>query len=201
MRLLVCVCLLTFSIASVHAQEAVVSHARFSRGASELEILGGVICSIDAGKPSKPTINFAQETVRFGLMLTAPRTIGWFPGNTELLLEAFGGEIYTDVGTAVLGANLVLRRNFLFRNSIFVPYAQAGGGGAWSDVARTEWQGILGSEWNFSLSFGLGVRVLLSDRCSLLLEHDAVHLSNAGSSDRNHGLNSLGGQIGLAYSF
>jgi hypothetical protein len=199
MRLLVCLSLANLLITFSHVQAA--ARDRFSVGATELEVLAGVICSVDSGKPSKPTVNFAQETLRFGIMLTDARRSGFFPGNTELLVEAFGGEIYTDAGTAVAAANFLLRRNFIIRDSIFVPYAQMGGGGAYSDLSRTQSQALLGSELNFSVSLGAGLRVLLSDRCSLLVEHDFEHFSNAGTTHRNHGLNSLGGQAGLAFSF
>lgn len=197
MKLLISV-FVFLGVGVVQAQDAV---ARFAAGSREVEVLGGALFSIDAGKSSKPTVNFAQETLRFGIMLTDPRLSGWFPGNTELLIEGFGGEIFSDVGSVIAGANLFVRRNFILGASQLIPYAQIGGGGAYSDLARTESQGLLGSEFNFSLSMAIGLRVPLSRRCSLLLEHDAVHFSNAGTSHRNHGLNSLGGQAGLAFSF
>ena len=168
--------------------------------AQEIEALGGAVFSVDAG-PGKPTLNFALGTIRYGISLTEPRQTGLFAGNTEVLFEAIGGAVVTGPGTVVAAGNILLRRNFGPSLWMVRPYAQLGGGGAYTDIAQDRTEVLLGSEFNFSAEAAVGVRILLNSHCSLLLEHNFLHFSNAGATSRNHGLNSIGAQAGLAFSF
>jgi len=171
-----------------------------ARGAGEIEVLGGAVFSIDAG-PFKPTLNFAIATIRYGIILTEPRETGLFAGNTELLFEGIGGSIVTGPGSAVAAANILLRRNFGSSRWVVRPYAQIGGGGSYTDISDDRFEVLLGSRLNFSAEAAFGLSVPLGSNCSLRVEHNFVHYSNAGSTSRNHGLNSIGAQAGLAFSF
>jgi hypothetical protein len=96
---------------------------------------------------------------------------------------------------------MLLRYNFIHPQAWVVPYFQVGVGGAYNDIVHDDSQSLLGSEDEVLLQGGLGARFPLNKRLSLMLESDLMHLSNAGSTQRNHGLNCLGGQAGLAFSF
>jgi hypothetical protein len=173
----------------------------FAKGATEVQVLGGAFFSIDSGLPTKPAINFALESLRFGIMLGDPGWSGFFRGNGELLVDVFGGQIFTGPGSGLAGALLMVRYNFIQEDSFAVPYCQFGGGGAYNDIASSESQSLVGSEIEFSLEAGLGVRFLLNERVSLTVEHDVLHLSNGGFARRNNGLNTLGGLLGIGVSF
>ncbi len=193
--------ILCCTLTAAYAQDAIAPpHAQFGPGHNEFEMLGGPIFSLDSG-PNKPAINFAIVSLRYGIMLTTPREGGWFAGNTEFLFEGYGGAIFTGPGNGVGALNLILRRNFLYSGATVVPYAQLGGGGVYTDVSRNKSEALLGSELNFSAEGALGLRFLLNARFSFLVEHNFVHYSNAGTTSRNHGVNSIGGQAGFALSY
>ena len=172
----------------------------FGQGATEIELLGGAFFSVDASDSSKPTINLAVESFRFGIMLTDPHQSGFLAGNVEFLSEGFAAQVFAGPGSTVAGVNLMLRYNFLHFRAWAVPYFQIAAGGAYNNIAHTQSESLVGSEFEFCLHSEAGLRVRLSERLSLMAEGGLFHLSNAGFADRNHGLNSLGGRIGMAIS-
>lgn len=174
---------------------------RFTKGMTEIEVLAGAFFSVDAGQPSKPTINLASENFRFGIMLATPGESGLLAGNAELLFEGFAAEVFEGPGTVVGGVGVILRYNFVRPHAVIVPYCQIGGGGALNDISRTESQSLVGADFEFTLQGSLGLRVLLNERCSLQVESGLLHLSNGGMTDRNHGLNAPGGLAGISFSF
>jgi len=176
-------------------------HQLFSAGTSEFELSAGAFFSLDSGYTYRPTINFAAEKLRVGLMLYNPHGSGLLAGNTELLLEGFAGQVFAGPGTTIAGGSALLRYNFIHPRAWVVPYFQVGVGGAYNDIVNDESQSLLGSEDQILLQAGLGARVPMNNRLSLMVESDLIHLSNGGSTQRNHGLNCLGGQAGLALSF
>ena len=122
-------------------------------------------------------------------------------GNAELLFEALASQVFAGPGRTIDGASVLFRFNFVHPQAWLVPYCQLGVGGAYNDISHAESQALLGSEFQVLLQGDLGVRVLLNERTSLMLESGLLHLSNAGSTERNHGLNCLGAQAGLVFSF
>jgi hypothetical protein len=59
-------------------------------------------------------------------------------------------------------------------------------------------QRLIGREWSFNLQAGFGVRYLCSDRCAFFLEANYRHISNADTADRNIGMNSAVGVVGVS---
>jgi hypothetical protein len=173
----------------------------FRRGAIEMEFVAGAFFSVDSGYSSRPTINLASQNLRFGVMLSDPGGSGVLAGNAELLVEAMVGEVFTGPGSTIAGGTAILRYNFVHPHRWFTPYCQLGVGGSYNDISDTESQALLGSEVQFLLEADLGIRAMLNDRLSLVVEGGLLHLSNAGTTERNHGLNCLGGSAGLAFSF
>jgi len=96
---------------------------------------------------------------------------------------------------------VVLRYNFVQPDSKWVPYVQIGGGAVYNDIYKDRSQRLTGQAWEIQASAAIGVRYLLNDRWSVNLEGGYRHISNAGMDDRNVGLNSLGGGIGLCRHF
>jgi hypothetical protein len=174
---------------------------RFDKGTTEVQVLSGAFFSIDAGNSTKPTTNFAFESVRCGIMLGGAGGAGFFRGNAEFLMEAVGGQVFAGPGSGFIGLDLMIRYNFVQPRARVIPYCQVGAGGAYNDIASTQTQSLVGSEYEFSLQAGLGIRFLLADRVSLMIEQNGFHLSNAGLAERNHGLNTLGGLLGVSVSF
>lgn len=63
-------------------------------------------------------------------------------------------------------------------------YGLSGWGGVYANIDRPE----TGTDGNFSLVIGAGVRYAATPRTSYLFEYRHLHLSNYGSDDQNNGI-------------
>ncbi len=173
----------------------------FEKGTRELQIGAGAFFSLHNRSEQRPTNNDADLSVRLGWMISTPDGDGFFRGNHELLVEAFGAFVFQGPGDGLGGLTLFLRRNFVQPDSRIVPYLQFGAGVLLNDIHDDPRQRRVGQAFEFSLQGGLGVRYLCSERCAVFLEGTYCHISNANLSDRNFGLNSWGGLLGASYFF
>jgi lipid A 3-O-deacylase len=179
------------------------SWSTFQKGANEFEILAGAFWGVgNEGTPKRPDTGLGLGSLRYGWMLTDPVGDGIFRGNFEFLTGLFGGGVFEGPGSYLVGADLVLRYNFVQPQAQVVPFFQISAGGVYSDIASDDpVQGLLGSDWNFALGSSIGVRWMLSKRLALTTAFEYRHFSNAGATDRNRGYNALGGLVGLAWFY
>lgn len=145
--------------------------------------------------------NFAPVSLRMGWMLTSPILSGAFRGNFEALIEAVGASIYDGPGDVLAGAMVHLRYNYVQPGAKWVPYVQAGAGGLYTDAAEDESQRLIGSDFEFCLQAGVGLRYLFNERWALAAEAAFTHISNAGRAERNVGVNAVGGMLGVSHFF
>lgn len=178
------------------------SNVSFHKGDKEIQSLTGAYFFFSPGSnPRHPAIDYSRSSYRFGLMLYDVNGSGFLRGNTELLAEASGGSVFQGPGNYLFGGALLLRYNFVQPQSKWVPYLQIGGGGLYNDVYKEQSQRLIGRNWEFDLQASVGLRYFLSQKWAVTLEGSYRHISNADTADRNLGLNSLGGGIGLNYFF
>jgi hypothetical protein len=178
------------------------SWSAFSRGNTEFEVLAGAYGGVNSkGTEKRPDYGFALASLRYGWMLNDPSGDGFFRGNWEFMLGAFGGPIFEGPGSYHVGADLALRYNFVQPGATVIPFFQVHAGGVYSDVSDDNAQGYLGTKTNFALGASLGVRWMLSERFALVTAIDWQHYSNAGHTDTNRGYNGLGGMIGVSWFY
>jgi predicted porin len=134
-------------------------------------------------------------------MLYTPRGSGFFRGNFEFLIEADGALDVQGPKTGAVGGNLVFRYNFVQPGSKWAPYVQLQGGGVYNDIAHDPYQHLIGRDEEFFLGVGVGVRYFLNPRTALTVEIDYRHNSDANTANRNIGLNSVGGMLGVSVFF
>ncbi len=174
----------------------------FLKGNKEIQSITGAYFFFSPGSnPRHPAIDYSRSSYRFGLMLYDVCGGGFLRGNAELLVEASGGSVFQGPGNYLFGGALLLRYNFVQPESKWVPYIQIGGGGVYNDVYKEQSQRLIGRNWEFDLQASLGLRYFLSEKWAVTVEGSYRHISNADTADRNLGLNSLGGGIGLNYFF
>lgn len=175
----------------------------FVKGAKEFQFMAGPIISFTRDPYRRPSINYISEDLRFGWMLSTPaaNSDSWLRGNAELLLEAFGGEVYQGPGSYLAGGTVLLRYNFVQPNTRLYPYGQIGVGALSNDIYKNHNQDLIGQDFEFNLQAAIGVQYLLTPRIAFSLEADYRHISNAGLANRNAGLNSVGGLAGLSVFF
>lgn len=173
----------------------------FAKGAKEFETVTGVFYFFDRGDNDGPSVDLAVESLRFGLMLSPPRGTGFFAGNYEFLAEVFGGPIFQGAGSVTTGATIFIRYNFIQPGARVVPYMQIGGGGIYTDISERESHGLVSLPVEFNLQGTGGLRFIVSRHWSILVEAGYRHISNASIKLPNGGVDSVGGDLGVAFSF
>jgi hypothetical protein len=205
---LLCLCAIPLAFAGVPAiQEPIVQRQPndnpFARGTKEFQELAGGFRFFQFHNTNNdyPSIDYVIDTLRLGVMLNDPHGSGLFAGNFEFLGEVFGGAIVVGPGDAIAGGTLIFRYNFIQPSARFVPYFQLGVGGVYTDIDETKSFGQVSLPVEFNLQGTAGLRYLLNDRWSLVGEFGYRHISNAGLHSPNVGIDSLGGNVGIGFSF
>jgi Lipid A 3-O-deacylase (PagL) len=173
----------------------------FAAGAKEFEAVSGAFFFFDTTKNNRPAIDYSLETLRLGVMLNDPWQLGLLSGNFELMGELFGGGVFDGPGDVLLGGSLVFRYNFVQPRERIIPYMQIAAGGVYTNIPEKESRGLISLPVEFNLQAGVGTRILLDDRWSLIIEGDYRHISNAEIKKPNFGIDSVGGNLGFGFSF
>jgi hypothetical protein len=169
-----------------------------------VQFLGGELISPTRhlGPTDVPRINLAPADLRLGVMVDGLCCEqGPCRGATEAILDLFGDSVVRGPGNVAAGASFLLRYNFVQPNCRFVPYIQAGGGILFNDIYKDHTQNAVGQVQEFALDAAVGFHYLVHPNWSIDLEADYFHISNAGMSTRNAGLNAIGGMVGITYYF
>jgi hypothetical protein len=175
----------------------------FTRNRLSLQVLGGAYFSpAGIGPRVQPRFNFAAIDVRLGWMLYCPCPDHCIlRGNVEALLELAVDPVFFGFGSIVTGPSVLLRYNFVQPDCKLIPYVQGGVGIVYNDAWRDHTQRAVGQQWEFYLQAMAGIHCMLHPKWSLDLEGGLLHISDANQSDRNGGVNALGGSLGLTYYF
>jgi len=182
------------------SKEDTISNFPYEKGTWEVQLLAGAFW--DPGLyDNRPRFDYALQSLRLGYVVTDLTGGGLFRGDLEFLLEAMGGQFFEGPASYLVGGNLLARWNFVQTpNPKWNPYIQIGGGGLYND-ADTGVQDVLGSNIEAMAIAGLGLRYHLNEKWAIVAEVTYRHISNAGTTERNRGLNSVGGQLGVSYFF
>jgi opacity protein-like surface antigen len=183
---------------------ALVSHeaeSNFSRGGKEFQNVTGAFFYFDTGRNNRPSVDFALDTLRLGIMLNDPAGPGLLTGNFELLGEVFAGPVVEGPGNVLAGGTLVFRYNFVQPSARLIPYVQVGAGGVYTDIPEKESGGLISLPVEFNLQAGAGTRIMLNDRWSIVIEGAYRHISNAEIKKPNFGIDSVGGNLGFGFFF
>jgi opacity protein-like surface antigen len=173
----------------------------FRAGGHEVELRGGALFSFLNSGVRKPVLDYSTASASFGWMLNDVHGSGFFRGNNEFVLEILGADTFKGPGHYFAGSQSLWRYNFVQPGAKLVPYFELGGGILVNDIYHNQTQRLIGEGFEFGLHSGLGVRWMLTDHWALSFEADYQHVSNAGLSRRNQGLNSLGSTLGINYLF
>ncbi len=174
----------------------------FHTGGLELQVLSGPMFSFQPTHDARPNFDYALTAVRLGYMLDTPRSHGFFRGNDEVLLETSGAAIFQGPGTGIGGASFLYRRNFVQPGARVVPYFGLGLGGVYTDIYHNRTERAVGSNFDFNLGAHLGVRIQLG-QTPWAVDAEAAyrHISDAGITRRNDGIDAIGGLIGFSRFF
>ncbi|MEO7168142.1 MAG: acyloxyacyl hydrolase [Spartobacteria bacterium] len=173
----------------------------FARGSLEVQNVVGTYFFFDTGRNNRPSVDFALNSTRLGIMLSNPHSSGLLAGNFELLGEIFGGGIFQGPGNVMAGATLLFRYNFVQPQARVLPYLQIGAGGVYTDILEKESRGLISLPVEFNLQGTVGTRIMLNDRWSVVVEGVYRHVSNAEIKKPNFGIDAAGGNVGFGFFF
>ena len=173
----------------------------FAKGSHEFQNVAGVFYFFDRGDNDGPAIDLAVDSIRLGIMLSSPHGSGFFAGNWELLGEVFGGGNFHGPGSVETGGTLIFRYNFIQPNARVIPYMQIGTGGIYTDIPERESHGLISLPVEFNLQGTGGLRFMLDNKWSLILEAGYRHISDGTIKLPNRGVDSVGGDVGLGFFF
>ena len=179
----------------------VIVQGPFDRGSWELEGGAGFYGSFSESAAKRTTVDYELNDLRVGWMYDSPRHAGIWRGNNEFMLEALYAHITFGPGHYVAGAGIMYRYNFIPMDSKFVPYLQIGAGAVGNDIYKDPQQGELGQSFQFLLQAAVGVKYLITDQWQISTELGYRHLSDANMTEKNEGLNSVGGLVQISYMF
>jgi len=133
--------------------------------------------------------------LRLGKVLTGQHGSGFLRGNLEYAgdlvpIYVLSGPVNTAYGVAI--NPFMIKWNFTGGRR-FAPYAELGGGVLFTNTEvpfRT-------SNINFTPQMGVGMHIFTREKRSVTLDFKYIHISNAGMSVPNPGINTL--QVGIGY--
>jgi hypothetical protein len=171
------------------------AQARPEDGGHEIEVWTGGGHSTSGGTSDTGVWNLG---LRYGWILTRPHGPGFLKGRFEAAVDAVPVfMVFQPANTAYgFGVNPVnLKWNFASRGSI-VPYIELGGGALFTnnEVPSST------SKINFTSGAALGTHIL-REKYNWSLELRYMHISNAGLSSPNPGLNTVQVRLGIGRFF
>ncbi len=120
----------------------------------------------------------------------------WYRGNWEGRAELFAGAQFSPNNDWFIGLTPHLRYN-LATGTRWIPFVDAGAGVTVMGIDQPD----LSSVFEFNLQAGTGVHWFVRDKLAVTVEARYFHISDAGMSRPNFGLNGVTGMIGLTWFF
>ncbi len=141
--------------------------------------------------------HWALGVVQYGRMLSDPVGDGtWHRGNWQLLAEVFGGMQFHPSDAYLWGVAPLVRYNFT-PGGRWVPFVDLGAGLSGTDIR----DGDVSSTFEFNLQIGAGTHYFLRDDLAVTAQLRYFHLSDAGISSPNLGVNNFTLLLGVNLFF
>ncbi len=136
-------------------------------------------------------------TVSYGRMVGDVLGAGhWYGGNFEVRGEVFLAPQVNSDGYWTIGLTPLLRYNFA-TGTRWIPYVDLGVGIAFTEIRAPD----LGASFQFNEQAAAGVNYFFTDDLAVNCEIHFLHISSAGISKPNRGVNTVGPSIGINWFF
>lgn len=166
------------------------AQTRLEEGGHEVQVWAGGGHSVSGGTPSTGVFNVG---LRYGWIVTAPHGPGFLKGRFEYAVDAVPVCLVFQPANTTYGFGvnpLGLKWNFATRESL-VPYIELDGGTLFTThKVPTGTSGV-----NFTSSAAFGLHFLRDRAWSIEVRY--MHISNAGLSSPNPGLNTVQVRLGV----
>lgn len=146
---------------------------------------------------SKEHHDLALASLSYGYMLGSVEGEGhWYRGNWEFRGELFSGAQFSPTDDWLVGLTPHLRYNFA-TGTRWIPFVDVGAGVSATSIGAPD----LSHYFEFNLQAATGVRWFIRDNVALSIEARYLHMSCAGLSSPNLGLNNVNGMVGISWFF
>jgi hypothetical protein len=146
---------------------------------------------------SKERHDLALQSISYGYMLGPVKGEDhWYRGNWEFRGELFSGAQFSPTSDWLVGLTPHLRYNFA-TGTRWIPFIDAGAGVSATDIGPPD----LSHYFEFNLQAAAGIRWFIRDNVALSIEARYLHMSCAGISSPNLGLNNVNGMVGISWFF
>jgi opacity protein-like surface antigen len=183
-------------LGSAHRTDAFDADAAFPRGGYVLSLEGGYGEQFDAWNTTITGLDFFNVGVRMGLLPWGAVGSSAFKGAFEIGLEPIYQRFVEPETAFFAGLGAVARYHFLPLGR-FVPYLELGAAPGYTDLNVREQQ----TNFVFLLFGGVGASFFVAEQTALYAGYRLQHISNAGTSTPNQGINSHTGVIGVSFFF
>lgn len=161
------------------------------KGTNEWGLMTGYGLSNALGA-SKPGIDFVTLLPRFGYVFAEFGEKPPWKGSLQAVVEAVPALVAFEDSQTIYGGgfNLLLRYD-ISTGTRLVPFLEGGAGVLISTPQSTEPKSqFRASQFNFTLQIAPGLRYFLSKRTAISVEYRFHHISDAGLTEDNPGINS-----------
>lgn len=166
----------------------------FRKGTQEVGLSGGYAMG---GKffGTSATHNFVLGDLHAGWVLSDVVMDNTFlRGNWEFLTHFFGGKQINKRNANLVALNPAICYDFATGTRL-VPFIEGAAGVMYTDIRKPD----LGSDFQFNEFAGVGTHYFLTEHFSMSVEFRYMHISNAGISSPNRGVNTIPILVGLNY--
>ncbi len=165
------------------------------QGTIEAGAVVGFLQGLDVGT-SEPNRSATYVLPRIGKVVTGDLGKDLYVGNFEVLFEPLYAHYWEPFHGEAAGGSALFKYNFLAFGR-WMPFWDLGLGMLWTDLApRIPEQS---EQFNFVLESGTGTQYFMTESIALTIGARFHHISNAGIGDRNLGLNSVLGYVGVSF--
>ena len=181
------------------ADEPDYARRTFKAGTVEAGISAGFWQAVEAvNHPQSLDRSAVFVLPRIGVVANDEFKAGLLSGNVEFAVEPFIARFIKPFAAEAIGGTALVTYNFVSFGR-WVPFWDAGAGLLWTNLApRIPEQS---TTVNFVLETGPGVHFFITSSLTIRTGVRFYHISNAGTGDRNTGLNGVLGTVGLSWLF
>jgi opacity protein-like surface antigen len=183
-------------LGSPHGAEAFDADAAFPRGGYVLSLEGVYGEQFNPWHETITGLDFFNVGVRIGFLPWGAVGSGAFKGAFEIGFEPIYQRFVEPETAFFAGLGAVARYHFLPLGR-FVPYVELGAAPGYTDLNVREQQ----TNFVFLLFGGVGASFFVADQTALYAGYRLQHISNAGTSTPNQGINSHTGVVGVSFFF
>jgi hypothetical protein len=167
----------------------------FRKGTKVLGVSAGATYDLRFGNYEPH--NFGLISVYYGRMIGDVKGNGkWYRGNWEHVMELYGGAEMNDQNRGIGGLTTHIRYNFA-TGTRFIPYVDIGFGGCLTEIREPD----LGAAFQFNEQGLIGANYFVQDNISINFNIQMLHISSAGLSEPNNGINPAGCFLGVNWFF